>query len=208
MARVVNHRLVDQDAFQRLREPRADWLVAETATGSEPDATFTFSDGPFTSWQRAVVAEPPDRLAPKNGPIAVTETIDSIPGVSSQQQTFNQILGITVVIALVVIALFFALLTVERAALYGVLKAIGARSGTLFGGLVLQAVAVTLVASLVAGIAVVALDFLIPPGSIPLSISALRIATSVALLLLASILGCAFSLRRVLRVDPASALGG
>ncbi len=140
--------------------------------------------------------------------LTVSETANEIPGVTEQQTTFNQILGVTVVIALVVIALFFALLTVERTALYGVLKAIGARSGTIFAGLVVQAVAVTCVAASIAGVATVLLDVVIPPGSIPLAISARRIVISVVLLLCASVSGCGFSLRRVLRVDPASALGG
>jgi putative ABC transport system permease protein len=139
--------------------------------------------------------------------LTVSEAIDAIPGVTEQQTTFNQILGVTVVIALVVIALFFALLTVERTALYGVLKAIGARSRTIFVGLVAQAVVVTFVAAAIAGVAVLLLDLAIPPGSIPLYVSAGRIVTSVVLLLVAAVLGCAFSLRRVLRVDPASALG-
>ncbi|MEY2959725.1 MAG: hypothetical protein RLZZ01_2293 [Actinomycetota bacterium] len=139
--------------------------------------------------------------------LSIDEAVDAIPGVTEQRTTFNQILGVTVVIALVVIALFFALLTVERTSLYGVLKAIGARSGTLFLGLVVQAVAVVAVASVIAGAAVVVLDLVIPPGSIPLSISAARIVTSLVSLLVAAVVGCAFSLRRVLRVDPASALG-
>lgn len=139
--------------------------------------------------------------------LTVDEAIDEIPGVTAQQTTFNQILGVTVVIALVVISLFFALLTVERTALYGVLKAIGARSGTIFAGLVAQATVVTLVASTVAGVLVVVLDLVIPPGSIPLYVSAGRIVLSIVLLLVAAVAGSAFSLRRVLRVDPASALG-
>jgi putative ABC transport system permease protein len=139
--------------------------------------------------------------------LTVDEAIDAIPGVTEQQTTFNQIIGVTVVIALVVIALCFALLTVERTALYGVLKAIGARSGTIFGGLVVQAAVVTLVASTIASVAVIGLDLLIPPGSIPLYVSAGRIVTSIVLLLVAAVIGSAFSLRRVLRVDPASALG-
>jgi putative ABC transport system permease protein len=139
--------------------------------------------------------------------LTVDEAIDEIPGVSEQQTTFNQILGVTVVIALVVISLFFALLTVERTALYGVLKAIGARSRTIFAGLVVQATVVTLVASIVAGVLVVVLDLVIPPGSIPLYVSAGRIVISIVLLLVAAVAGSAFSLRRVLRVDPASALG-
>jgi putative ABC transport system permease protein len=139
--------------------------------------------------------------------LSIDDAIAEIPGVTEQRTTFNQILGVTVVIALVVIALFFALLTVERTALYGVLKAIGARSSTIFAGLVAQAVVVTSVAAVIAGGAVVVLDLVIPPGSIPLSISAGRIVTSVVLLLVAAVIGCAFSLRRVLHIDPASALG-
>ncbi len=145
----------------------------------------------------------PDRVVA----FTIQDAIDEIPGVTEQQTTFNQILGVTVVIALVVIALFFALLTVERTALYGVLKAIGARSRTIFAGLVVQAVVVTLVAAVIAGGAVVALDVLIPPGSIPLYISVERIASSIGLLLVAAVAGCGFSLRRILRIDPASALG-
>ena len=139
--------------------------------------------------------------------LTVDDAIEEIPGVTEQRTTFNQILGVTVVIALVVIALFFALLTVERSSLYGVLKALGARSGSIFVGLVTQAVAVTLVAAVLAGIVVVILDLLIPPGAIPLYISAGRIVVSVVLLLVAAVVGCGFSLRRVLRIDPASALG-
>lgn len=139
--------------------------------------------------------------------LTVQEAIDEIPGVTEQQTTFNQILGVTVVIALVVIALFFALLTVERSALYGVLKAIGAHSRTIFAGLVVQAVVVTFVAALIAGLVVIVLDLVIPPGSIPLYISPSRIVTSIVLLLIAAVIGSAFSLRRVLNVDPASALG-
>ena len=59
----------------------------------------------------------------------------------------------------------------------------------------------------VAVVLAIALDLAIPPGSIPLYVTPSRIITSVALLLVAAVAGCAFSLRRVLRVDPASAIG-
>jgi len=139
--------------------------------------------------------------------LTLADTANAIPGVSEQRGTFNQIIGVTVAIAIVVIALFFALLTVERLALYGVLKAIGARSRTIFAGLVVQAVVVTVVASVVATVAVLLLDAAIPPGSIPVTITPPRIVSSVVSLLVAAIAGSAFSLRRVLRVDPASAIG-
>ncbi len=139
--------------------------------------------------------------------LSVPDAIKAIPGVEEQQGVFNQIIGVTVVIALVVIALFFALITVERTGLYGVLKALGAMSRTIFLGLVAQAVVVTLIAGLVASALVLILDAVIPPGAIPLDVSTSRILSSIALLLVAAIVGCSFSLRRVLRVDPASAIG-
>lgn len=129
------------------------------------------------------------------------------PGVAQQTSTFNQIIGVTVVIAITVVALFFALLVVERTALYGVLKAMGARSRTLFGGVVTQAIVVTLIASVIGAAVSLALAAAIPSGGIPFTITAVRILSSVAYLLVASIIGCAFSLRRVLRIDPASAIG-
>lgn len=140
--------------------------------------------------------------------LTIAEAIAAIPGVEAQQSTFNQIIGLTVVIAVVVVALFFALLTVERTALYGVLKAIGASSRTLFAGVVVQAVVVTLLAAVVGAAATLAFGALVPPGSIPFTVLPSRLLSSVASLLVAAVLGCAFSLRRVLRIDPAAAIGG
>ncbi len=184
----------------------------QVLTENRPDAVL--ADGVFQALDVRLAdgadgGEVADTLAADTDVLALTipEAVDAIPGVSEQRSTFNQILGVTVVIALVVIALFFALITVERVALYGVLKAIGARSRTIFAGLVAQAVVVTLIAATIAAAIVVVFDLLIPPGGIPLLISPGRIVLSVLLLLGAAIVGCAFSLRRVLRVDPASALG-
>lgn len=140
--------------------------------------------------------------------LTVDEAANAIPGVKEQRGTFNQIIGVTVLIGVVVVALFFALLTVERSGLYGVLKAVGAGSGTLFLGVVVQAVIVTLVACAAAAAIAVGLGALIPAGSIPFAIGAGRLITSTVLLLVAAGIGCAFSLRRVLKIDPASAIGG
>lgn len=140
--------------------------------------------------------------------LTIAEAIDALPGLAQQRQTFSQIIGVTVLIAIVVVALFFALITVERTALYGVLKALGARSATLFGGVLLQAVLVTLVALAIGVGAALLLDAVIPAGSLPFAVTSGRLLSSAAALLFAAAVGAAFSLRRVLRVDPASAIGG
>ena len=140
--------------------------------------------------------------------LTIPAAVNAIPGVSQQRSTFNQIIGVTVVIAVVVVALFFALLTVERTVLYGVLKALGATSGNLFGGVVLQGVLVTAVATAVGALIAVALDIAIPPGTIPYALLPGRVLSSALFLLFAAVFGCVFSLRRVLHIDPASAIGG
>lgn len=140
--------------------------------------------------------------------VTVQGAIDALPGVDQQQQVFNQIIGVTVLIAIVVVALFFALITVERTALYGVLKAVGASSLYLFAGVLLQALVVTLLAATVGIAASLAVDALLPAGGIPFVVQPARLIGSVGYLLLAAVIGCALSLRRVLRVDPASAIGG
>jgi putative ABC transport system permease protein len=132
---------------------------------------------------------------------------DAIGGVKQQRSVFNQIIGVTLVIAALVVALFFALLTVERLGLYGVLKAIGARSRTLVGGVVAQAIVVALIATAVGTGLALLLDVALPPGAIPYQLLPSRIVISGVSLVIAAIAGSAFSMRRVLHVDPASAIG-
>lgn len=180
----------------------------QVLAANRPDAQV--ADGVF---QALIVQGDSDiatRIDAAGGPTdsyTIDGAVSAIPGVSEQQGTFNQIIGVTIVIGLVVIALFFALLTVERAGMYGVLKALGARSRSLFGGVVLQAVVVTTIGSTIAAIIMILLDALIPPGGVPLDVTATRIVSSAFLLVAAAVAGCMFSLRRVLKIEPASAIG-
>lgn len=176
----------------RLGDGDVQVLLVTAETGTDPTELATRIDN---STKNAVDA------------LDLSAAVEAIPGVTEQRSTFNQIIGVTLLIAVVVIALFFALLTVERTALYGVLKAIGATSARLFVGVVLQAVIVTAIAATIAALIATALNLLIPPGTIPFTLQPARVGSSVAFLLGAAVLGCAFSLRRVLRIDPAAAIG-
>jgi putative ABC transport system permease protein len=120
--------------------------------------------------------------------------------------TLDTIVALTLVIAGAVVALFFALLTSERLGLYAVLKAVGARSRTLVAGVVAQAVVLTSLAAS-AAVAITLLFDRMAPSSIPFAVTTGGVAGSVALLLGTAVLGALFSFRRVVRTDPASALG-
>ncbi len=157
-------------------------------------------------------AELADRIDKATGgatsSLTEAQAINALPGVAAQESVFNRIISLTVLIAIIVVALFFALITVERIGLYGVLKALGAGSGRLFAGVLLQAVIVTGIACAIGALAALALAAVIPAGSIPFTATAGRLSGSALYLIVAAIIGCAFSLRRVLRVDPATAIGG
>ncbi|HMM49736.1 MAG TPA: ABC transporter permease [Miltoncostaeaceae bacterium] len=134
------------------------------------------------------------------------QAVFSLPGTRQQNRTFTGLIAATVVVAILVVALFFVLLTLERTALYGVLKAVGASSGQLFAGVVVQALVIALVAAGLGGAVALGLAGLMP-AQVPVRIEPARVGWSAVLLLVAAALGSAMSLRRVIRVDPAQAIG-
>ena len=79
------------------------------------------------------------------------EAVLASPGTRQQKSTFNGIIGVTFLVAGLVAALFFALLTLERAPIYGVLKALGTTTRRLVAGVLLQAVVIATVAFVAGG---------------------------------------------------------
>ena len=136
-----------------------------------------------------------------------SEAVQALPGIKEQNATFSAIIYVTLFVAGLVVALFFALLTLERIGLYSVLKAVGASTRQIFAGVVLQAVIVALLSFLLGGALMwLAATFLLP-AEIPVSLQPARAVQIAAGLVVMSALGAAVSLRRVVRVDPASAIG-
>ena len=142
-----------------------------------------------------------------------TETIGraaavlALPGVKQQRSTFNQIIYTTFIVAAIVIALFFALITLEKRTQLAILKAVGASSRYLATGILAQSLIISVMA-VVIGIVLSRLLAAALPSSVPVTFrAATAITISVATIVTAA-LGAAFSFRRVTRIDPASALGG
>ena len=163
-------------------------------------------DGTDTEALRARIDNATDG---KTKTLSVAAAAAAIPGVKEQQGTFGQIIGVTpgdrssghrTVLRTAHRRTNRALRRVESAR-----RECRERSSPVW---FLQAVLVTLIASVVAGALSFLLDALIPANSIPFAFGAQRLGTSVISLLFAAVVGCAFSLRRVLRIDPAQAIGG
>lgn len=165
-------------------------VVVRIAGGADPDAV------------RASV----DDATGATETLSEAEAIEAIPGIVEQGATFTAVIGVTVFIAGLVIALFFALLTLERLGLYSVLKAIGGSSRTLVAGLIVQSVVVAAGAFVLGGLLTLGLLQVVPDG-IPLQLEPSRAATTFALITVTAVLGALVSLRRIVRIDPAAAIG-
>jgi putative ABC transport system permease protein len=138
--------------------------------------------------------------------VRLEEAISALPGLKEQQTTFAFIRGVTLFVALVVVALFLSFVTLERMPLYAVLKAVGASSRQLFTGVVAQVLAMSFaavsMAVIVTFIFTSAVQLAIPNVMRPSRI----VETMIGLSFMAA-LGSCLSLRRVVGVDPASAIG-
>ncbi len=134
------------------------------------------------------------------------ELIDALDVVQQQSSTFTGIIVVTFVVTLLVATLFFVLITVERVRLYAVLKALGARSRDLLVGLCAQAVVITAVALVLGGAISLAFISLLPPD-LPLRVLPARLAQIALGTLATAVVGSLLTLRRILGIDPASAIG-
>ncbi|MGH1488452.1 MAG: ABC transporter permease [Acidimicrobiales bacterium] len=138
--------------------------------------------------------------------VTATEAVESLPVVQQQSSTFEGIIGVTFIVTLLVVALFFALITLERIGLYAVLKALGAGTKDLMAGISAQAVSVSLVA-LVLGFGLSLIFTTLLPAELPVRVEPARLIQIAVGVVFTSLAGSLFSLRRVLRVDPAEAIG-
>ncbi len=135
-----------------------------------------------------------------------SEAVLSSPGTREQKSTFAGIINVTFLVVALVVALFFVLLTIERTALYGVLKAIGAPTSRLVAGLLVQALTIGVVAFVIGELLTLALARAIPP-QIPLTLQPSRAVTTFVGIILAAAIGGLMSLRRIARTDPITAIG-
>jgi len=139
-------------------------------------------------------------------PVSTGEAIEALDVVQQQSSTFSGIISVTLVVTLLVVALFFALITLERVGLYAVLKALGARTGELLLGVSAQAVVISVLA-LVVGIGLSAAFVALLPPQLPIRVEPTRVLWIAIGVVATAILGSLFTARRLLRIDPAEAIG-
>lgn len=139
--------------------------------------------------------------------VTTDDAMLSIPGVARQASTFTAIIVVSFVVVGLVIGLFFALVTLEKRAQLAILKAIGSSDYLLLRGVLLQALIAT-VAGYVVGFGLSRLLALVLPPTVPVDFLAGTARTLFFATIVMGAVGATLSFRRIIRIDPASALGG
>lgn len=152
------------------------------------------------------VAEQIDEATGTTDTATTDEVVGALEVVTQQSATFAGIIAVTYVVSLLVVVLFFVLLTLERTRLYAVLKALGGQSRDLLAGLAVQALGIALGAVVAGGLLAVLVVALVP-ADLPLQIEPVRLGQIAGGTLVTALLGSLLTLRRILRIDPAQAIG-
>jgi putative ABC transport system permease protein len=139
--------------------------------------------------------------------VTIDEAALSLPGVEQQESTFTAIIAVSFAVVGLVTALFFALITLEKRGQFAILKAIGSSNGLLLGGVLLQGLIAAL-AGYVVGFGLSRLLALGLPSAVPVDFLPGTAMTLLAATIAMGAAGAVFSFRRIVRIDPASALGG
>lgn len=145
--------------------------------------------------------------------LGTTETVTTeaamlaIPGVDQQRTTFTAIIWVSFVVVAIVVALFFALITLEKRGQFAILKAIGSSNTLLLRGLLLQALLAT-IAGFVFGFGLSRFVGFVVPARVPIAFLPATAGSVLVATIVMGGVGAALSFRRIIRIDPASALGG
>lgn len=143
-----------------------------------------------------------DAAVPGVEPLTREQAVNGSPGVSSVRTSLDSVKYVTGLIVLIVTGFFFVILTVQKAQSLTLLRALGARSGSLVRALLAQ------VAIVVGGGLVVALVLLLAAraafsgNAVGVAFDARSIATTIVVLLVLSMVASYGAIRRVLHIDP------
>ncbi len=131
-----------------------------------------------------------------------TEAVESSPGVSAVNQSFQIILALAFGVVTLVVAFFFLILTVQKAKPLTLLRAIGAPSSYLVRNLVVQIVAVMLTGVAIGIVLVLALRSVTTGGAIEVELVPGTVIPTVIALTVLALIGGLGAIRRVLQIEP------
>lgn len=194
-----------------------------TISGITPDRAWSHAPTVWTdepTWERLSGGTQPSALL-LAGP-ADTKTLDAtqhtktvtlhaaksgIDGYAAEQGTLTLIQGFLFAISALVAGAFFTVWTVQRKADIAVLKALGAGSGYLIRDALGQALVLLLAGGALGAITGAVWGAVLRTSGTPFTLDAATVAVPLAAMIGLGLTGAALAVRRIVTVDPLTALG-
>lgn len=137
--------------------------------------------------------------------IKISAFIDDLPGYRAQNLTFGFMIGFLILIAAIVIGIFIYILTMQKQAIFGVMKAQGI-SNLFIARSVFVQTAILAFFGVALGLILTYLSSLILPAAVPFAISwSFYLVVSLGMWLIA-IFSAVFSASTVVKIDPLKAI--
>lgn len=133
-------------------------------------------------------------------------TVNKLPGYSEEFGSLLMIQGFLFVIAALILAVFFYVITLQKTPQFGILKALGARTSFLARDLIGQVCLLTVGGILVGGLLTFGVTLIVPSG-MPFALDPGLVFVYGFVLLAVALLGTLLSLRRIATIDPLIAIG-
>lgn len=133
------------------------------------------------------------------------EFLNTIPSYSAEQLSLNMIIWFLVVISGMLFAIFFYMMNVQKIGLYGILKAIGLKTSTLFKMIWTQMAIITMI-SLVISISLSQLFNVVAPKGMPFTL-AIGTTTQLSIVfLIIGFIGATLSGLQIKKIEPLQAI--
>lgn len=139
--------------------------------------------------------------------LSISDFIEKLPGYSAQNLTLDGMIYFLIVIAAFIIGIFIFVMTLQKTAMFGVLKVQGVPTSFLAKAVMLQT-ALLAVLGVAIGLALTGITVLFLPEAMPYATNGPRMILFSVLLILSALIGGAFSIRTIAKIDPLIAIGG
>jgi putative ABC transport system permease protein len=171
------------------------------------------SDNDIHNPVQAIILKAPQLDAAKldkevHGIETVTKSVavKGMPGYKEENGTILMMLVFLIVISAFIVAVFFYVITIQKTAQFGVMKAIGASNKFISKAIVAQVFILSFF-GIVVGIAFTYLTALAFPENMPFDLDAKLVGIYALGLLVISLLSSIISVRQITKIDPLTALG-
>ena len=139
--------------------------------------------------------------------LTIPDFIESLPGYSAQNMTLNAMVYFLFLVVAAVVGIFMYVITLQKTAIFGVMKAQGIRNSFIAKSLIAQSFVIGVIGVALAVLAAY-LTSLFLPSAMPFAIFWTQWLLYSGVLLVVAVVGGVFSIRTITKVDPITAIGG